>query len=468
MDLASVTFAGALCMTAVVALLIAGIGWRRRTTRGTLPFIFLMFAVAEWAVANALEYLALASPIVVFWAKVEYIGIVSVPPLWLLFTLGYFSQRPSPKGRYIAVLWGLPILTALLAWTNEWHGLVWRSITPASGGFQSHLVFHHGLWFWVAAAYNYLLLVVAAVVVVRGIIRFPRSYRTQTIGLLVGLAIPWVGNGLYLMGLSPAGGKDVTPFAFTLSGAIFAWCLFRHRLFDLVPIAREALVEQMQDGLLVLDVRQRIIDINPPAEHFFGLRAHQLIGQPATMVFATYLRTDLELPGIEGVPVEIRTATEPPRILEMRSSAIVSPHAVGGHMLLLRDITERKLAEQLLLEREAELRLAKEAAEHATDATSAFLATMSHEIRTPMNGVLGMAELLLATPLEPDQRDYARVIQDSAIGLLTVINDILDYSKIEAGKLELELVDFDPLRLITDILALLQPKAHTKGIGLRA
>src|SRR5436309_1506465 len=97
MDRASVIFAGALGTAAVVALLMAGIGWRRRGTPGTVPFIFLMLAIAEWAGANALEYLALASPLAVFWAKVEYLGIVSVPPLWLLFTLGYFSQRPQPR-----------------------------------------------------------------------------------------------------------------------------------------------------------------------------------------------------------------------------------------------------------------------------------------------------------------------------------------------------------------------------------
>ena len=123
------------------------------------------------------------------------------------------------------------------------------------------------------------------------------------------------------------------------------------------------------------------------------------------------------------------------------------------------DVTERRHMIEELIE-------AREAAMEASQLKSEFLANMSHEIRTPLNGVIGMTELMLGTPLDFDQRDYADTILQSADTLLHIINDILDFSKIEAGKLSLERVELDVTRVAQDIGELFAPKAHSKGLEL--
>ncbi len=133
---------------------------------------------------------------------------------------------------------------------------------------------------------------------------------------------------------------------------------------------------------------------------------------------------------------------------------------------LEREVRERAAAEAALRRREAELRQAKDAAEAASRAKGEFLANMSHEIRTPMNGVLGMVRLALEAGPSPELREYLGLARDSAEALLTVINDVLDFSKVEAGKLELEPADFSLREAVGDAVRLLAPRAHEKGLEL--
>ncbi len=173
---------------------------------------------------------------------------------------------------------------------------------------------------------------------------------------------------------------------------------------------------------------------------------------------------------------EVRADHAYDRRFAIRAHDDETAELVAGFNAMLNEVSDRdaRLAahlaglERTVAERTADLRVAKEAAEHANGAKSDFLATMSHEIRTPMNGVMVMAEMLAAGELPPRQRRFAEVIAKSGQSLLAIINDILDFSKIEAGKMELERVPTDLGETVDDVLSLFWDRASSKGLDLAA
>ena len=204
-----------------------------------------------------------------------------------------------------------------------------------------------------------------------------------------------------------------------------------------------ALVENSPLAIMVLDAEQRVQLCNTAFEKLFQYARDEIVGKPVGGLFA-----DIDLAEARGSSDSLMDE-EPIHLVTRRqrrdgSFVDVELHTVGmlvnrkmvGSLGIYQDISVRKRAEE-------GARQAKEAAEASNRAKSEFLANMSHEIRTPMNGIMGMTELVLDTELDPEQREYLNLAKMSADSLLSLINDILDYSKIEAGKLEIDAIDFN-------------------------
>jgi PAS domain S-box-containing protein len=226
------------------------------------------------------------------------------------------------------------------------------------------------------------------------------------------------------------------------------------------------------DGLWELDVPSREMWVSEYFAEMFGYDQQEFLGKRQKFFEilhdddAARLREAIERTIRDGALMDVEVRANPRTgearwyrvrgALERNADGV--PLTVSGSQ---RDITQRQQYALALLE-------ATETAAAANKAKSQFLANMSHEIRTPMNGVIGMIELLLETPLNPMQLDYAQTVRDSAAALLTVINDILDFSKVEAGKLDLEVLDMDMRDTVEDVARLLAIQAHAKGLEVIA
>jgi diguanylate cyclase (GGDEF)-like protein/PAS domain S-box-containing protein len=333
-------------LTAVVALYI----WRKRVIPGATALFVLMIAATEWAVGNALQIMSSELSYKILWGKFQYIGIVTTPLACFIFVLQYSGQSKWLNWQTFLFLILIPFITLFLAWSYPRNNLVWNRVTLSTDGPFPMAVFSYGSWFWVWTAYAYLLLLLTVILLVQTFVRSPPLYRKQVSVLLVGVTVPWIGNLIYVFGLSPLAHLDITPFAFSVTGLALAWGLLRFRLQDIVPVARETVFEGMRDGVLVLDARDRIVDMNSTAQRIVGSSSSEVIGRSAKEVFVD--RQDLveSYDTSREVHKELSIGGgEAKRFYDLVMSPLYDrrKHQIG-RLLVLRDISERKHAEEEL------------------------------------------------------------------------------------------------------------------------
>ncbi|MCU0857679.1 MAG: response regulator [Pontiellaceae bacterium] len=229
----------------------------------------------------------------------------------------------------------------------------------------------------------------------------------------------------------------------------------------------KTLIQNIPDPIFIKDMHHRMVLCNAATASAYGMTLDEIRGKTDYDFFKKQdadLFCAAEKKVLQGQPIinfeENYTLNGQNGCrLTTKVPLYDSTGKVFGLIGINRDITERKRMEDAL-------RKAREAAEQTTEAKSAFLANMSHEIRTPLNAVVGMTSLLADTPLTPDQRDFIETIEASGEALLTLINDILDLSKIEAGRIQLENIPFNLLKCAENVLDTVAPKAAEKGLEL--
>jgi diguanylate cyclase (GGDEF)-like protein/PAS domain S-box-containing protein len=334
---------------------LAWLSWRQEGALGRGAFGWLMLAVWIWTTTSGLEKLLVGLPAKTLCSQVQYLGISATPPLWLLTALQFGRRERWLRSRAVWPLWIIPSITVLLAATNGLHHAVWSEVRLGTGAAQGMGIYLHGPWFWVAAAYSYLLFVAGTLVLSRAVLFLPGVFQRHGIVLMLAAFLPGLANVAYLARATPLPGLDLTPFAFSVSGLGLAWSVLRLRMFDLRPVARDTLVEQLRDGVLVVDPERRVVDVNPSARQLLFSGRADLIGRDLEELLPE-LVADLAARQDPKPRRQLIMREAPPVVLETTVTPLRdSGGQAAGWLLVLHDVTEQQ--QLVTLQQEAHERL---------------------------------------------------------------------------------------------------------------
>lgn len=345
---------GLLFLSAMVSLGLALYAWRSRAAPGRVPFIVMMLAAAAW---SWLDFSLLMSPRLLpggFPSTLSFVSAGILPVAWLALVLEYMGRDAWLTRRRLVTLSIIPAFTVVLVATNPHHHWMWTDLL-----IDGRTQVTNGFWFWFYTVYAYGLVFIGCAMLVQRCFDAPGLYRHQAFLLLLSGLVPWSASGIEVL-FFPHLPVSLASFAFSITGLVLALGILRLRLFDLAPLARSAILEQMRDGVIVLDVHGRIVDANPAAQRLLTVPVAGAIGNLGNQALRHWaeLSDILRKEGVSEAEVVMRFE-EQARHFEVRATAFRDNK--GRHeawLIDLRDVSEQRRAE---IAREQTLRELREA-----------------------------------------------------------------------------------------------------------
>gem|GEM_PF-634913 len=315
--------------------------WRVRQEAGAASLMWAILCMTFWSLTYIFEIISSSIKWKIFWLKTEYLAIPFISLAIFLFGVIFSGRGKWLSGNRIALLMVIPVLSFLLAVTNEYHQLIWTQIVPPANSTFGPLLVAHGPWFFTFMGYSYLLLFLTFLFFIQIFVQRRGIYRIQAGIILAGIAMPWVGNFIYVFVKSPLPGYDWTPLAFALTMIALEIGFTRYRLVDLLPIAQSVIFDAMLDAAIVVNTNEQIVDANLACERVFGLPPADLIGKDVHLLLPEWKSWIQDThPRAETIR-EFSLPDDPEqRIFNLRLVIIPGRGKnISGHLLILSDIT---------------------------------------------------------------------------------------------------------------------------------
>jgi signal transduction histidine kinase len=451
-------------LPALIAAELALYGWHRRQFSAALPFILLMTAVCFWSICHTLSMASATLAQTLFWAQLQYGGIVLVAPLWLLFAFDYHGIETPLKPAQRFALLAPALLSYGVVLTNGSHQLWWPTVALDLSRPFGSLQITRGLLFWLHLGYSYCCIGLGLVVILHRMGTSAPFQRRQARLVALGALFPILGNLAHLLGFRTTVIDDPTPFLFVGTGLLIVYSALHYEFPNPTPVAADTLCAQFPDGVVVLDHAGIVTALTAPVPRLLNLAQesrtwighsfqHSIVGSP----LESDLRSMLASPDSTGTHRIVANPDQDRRAIEVQFHPLYAEAIRAGALLLVRDWNEQRKQRD-------------EDEQEAHQDTLSFLAATTHELRTPLTALLGFTDLLdqgVYGELPERVHESLHAMRRNGQTMLHLINEILDVAKLRAGQFTIESSPVDITAIIRDVVSTMEPLIQKQGLALK-
>jgi len=442
-----------LLLGGVIAIITYFFLLRQKKTPGISFWMVWQLTAAVWAFTYAFEFAATNIETKILWSKFSYIGIVYSPVAFLFFSLAFSSQYKYLRRKYVFAAFALATLFIIPPFTNGWHHLLWKSysIDPVTNATN----YVYGPLFWVMAFFAYLTLIAGIINIFLMYFRMSKFYRSQITLLLFASIFPPLGNLIYIFQVNPIAGFDWTPFTFIFTGLLVAINLSHFNMFDLVPFARNILIDTIPDGIMVVDNYLVIADLNPAMRKVINSNKKELIGNSVIELFPYGDSMLMEIIQKNEFQAQISKEIDgTTHSYDMQVKALVDHNnQQTGRLIVLKDITRHIEADERNIQANKRLMDEIKEKEALIVDLDSFSHTVAHDLKNMLGAIVSASTLIkqgIDDMGKDDILEINELIRQAATKTMHITRELLTLASVRQQ--EVKMVKVNMHRIVIDAL----------------
>jgi len=421
-------------------------------------FACLMFFISIWSISYGFELASSTLDQMLFFINLEYLGISFLPAFWILFVIKFINKSEWLRLSNLFLILIFPLIDFILVVTNKYHLLHYKNVKIDASGAFPLLSITPGIAYIIHTVYFYFMLILGVYLLVNTLKKGYLIYKKQYVSIIFSALIPWLANLIYLIGYRPFGHIDLTPYAFIITSSTIAFSLFKHNLFNLIPIAREKVIENMSEGVIVVDWRGRILDLNTVVLKFLNANDSNVIGKNIVDIIddGNLLRDKLKL--ANGKHFTINTHK---RIFDITINEInPSKGGYNGNLLIFRDITDNELAKEKLEKQTQQL-------EELNKLKDRLFSIIAHDLKAPFASLVSMLRLVNEDGISADEfKEYLPKLTENIEYTSTLLENLLNWSRSQIDAVNIVIEPIYLKQIIDNEILFFTKPAIEKGIQI--
>jgi len=440
---------------------------RFKKTPGVKFWMLWQIATSLWAFTYAFEFAATDLETKIMWSKFSYFGIVYCSLSFFFFSLKFSSSDRFLNKKFIIAMFSIATLFLISPFTNDLHHLHWKSysINPETNATS----YVYGPFFWVIFTFSYVTLFSGIVNISRLFYKSSSFHRQKILLLFIASLLPPIGNVIYVFHMNPIPGFDWTPFTFLFTGILIAINISRFKMFELVPFARNKLIDIMPDAILIVDSSLRIADYNASFRKLIESDEENLIGKVINEVIPQRDSLITEIIKYDESQNEISREINGKLLYFDVQTTVLFDHnkQQTGRLVMLKDITHRIYAEENI--REANIRLTSEIQEKEKliEDLDAFSHTVAHDLKNMLGAIVSVSDMIQSN-FDEYSKEYVLELNDiilsSATKTIHITNELLTLASVRQEEINPHPVNMK--KIISDSVTRLKDMINEKSAQL--